>query len=121
MLLSSLPSLFSFFLSLSLILIWIVQGLTALVDTPLCLLAIYGILNKKWWLHPVQLVLCACQIYGTLLFFLEAHFNGWVGVTADPFGFWVFIVLLNGLWIVLPAHMMHTSFTELRVVLERDA
>lgn len=46
------------------VLVFCVQGLTALLDTPLCLLLIYAIINAKPWRHAVQIVLSVAQAYG---------------------------------------------------------
>lgn len=85
---------------------------TEILLGPACFLLAWMIQRRHRLRHPVQLVLCTCQIYGTVLYFAQPLFAGnWAEtITDDPFELLVFVVVLNGLWIGAPLAMIAQSF-----------
>jgi cholestenol delta-isomerase len=93
---------------------------TEVVLGPLCLLLAWLIQRDSPFRHPLQLVLCTAQFYGTVLYFVEPMVAGtWSEVmTQDPFELWVFVILLNGVWMVVPGLMIGQSVRALRRALQ---
>ncbi len=83
---------------------------------PLCLLVAWLIQRGHSLRHPLQLVLCTAQFYGTVLYFTAPVVAGtWSQVmTRDPFELWVFVILLNGIWMIVPGLMIWQSVRALR-------
>lgn len=84
---------------------------TEAVLGPLCLLVAWLIQTGSALRHPLQLLLCTAQFYGTVLYFTHPIVSGtWSSVmTHDPFELWVFVLLLNGIWMVIPGLMIAQS------------
>ena len=76
-----------------------------------CFLLIYLIYKNSSYRHPVQLILCAAQCFGTIMYFTEPLVSGtWSTVmTANTFELIVYVFMLNGLWITIPILMMRQS------------
>lgn len=49
--------------------------ITALIDGPLCLLAAYGYVHRRYWYHPVVLVVTTMQLYG-LTWYVVLYMQG---------------------------------------------
>jgi hypothetical protein len=79
---------------------------------PSCFVLVWLVLEQHAWRHPVQLVLCSIQCFGTLVYFFEPVVAGtWSEVfTSDPLELWTFVLFLNGLWIGVPIVMIYQSF-----------
>ncbi len=86
---------------------------TELLLGPLCFLLVWMIQSGNRLRHRVQLVLCTAQFYGTVLYFVAPMIQGnWSTVmTHDTFELIVFVISLNGLWMVIPGWMIYQSFT----------
>lgn len=84
---------------------------TELLLGPVCFLLVYLIVKSHPLRHPVQLMLCTAQFYGTVLYFFSPLIYGtWSKVmTPDSFELIVFVLILNGLWLAVPAAMMVQS------------
>jgi hypothetical protein len=78
---------------------------------PLCFLLVYLIQKGSPYRHRVQLALCTAQFYGTVLYFFAPMMQGtWSRVmTHDSFELWVFVIALNGLWMIVPGSMIYQS------------
>lgn len=83
---------------------------------PLCLLVAWLIERDHPLRHPLQLVLCTAQFYGTVLYFTHPIVSGtWSAVmTHDAFELWVFVILLNGIWMLIPGLMIWQSLGAMR-------
>jgi cholestenol Delta-isomerase len=81
---------------------------------PMCFLLVWLIQKGSAYRHRLQLVLCTAQFYGTVLYFLMPLVQGsWSRVmTHDPLELWVFVILLNGLWMIVPGGMVYQSFRQ---------
>lgn len=78
---------------------------------PACLLLVALIARRSPYRHPVQLMLCTAQIYGTYVYFFTPIYRGdWsVTMTHELFDLWTYVIFLNGLWIVIPALLIVQS------------
>jgi hypothetical protein len=79
---------------------------------PACFLLVWAIQKGKAWRHKLQLVLCTAQFYGTVLYFVAPMMQGtWSRqMTHDPLELWIFVVALNGLWMIVPGIMIVQSW-----------
>ncbi len=82
-----------------------------LVMGPLCFLLVALIVRESKYRHPVQVMLCTMQIYGTLLYFLMPIVDGTWGtvMTTNLFDLIVYVIILNGIWIVVPSLLLVQS------------
>eukprot|EP01113_Clastostelium_recurvatum_P009374 TRINITY_DN1450_c0_g1_i1.p1 TRINITY_DN1450_c0_g1~~TRINITY_DN1450_c0_g1_i1.p1 ORF type:complete len:235 (-),score=65.83 TRINITY_DN1450_c0_g1_i1:51-692(-) len=95
---------------------------TELVEGVLCFLLIALILNNSKYRHPVQIVCCTAQAFGTVFYFITPIlYNTWDTVmTKDPFELWVYVIILNGLWMVVPGAMIIQSFNAISGAMGRQ-
>jgi cholestenol delta-isomerase len=82
-----------------------------LVLGPLCFLLVYLIHRESRLRHPVQILLCTAQIYGTALYLLAPVIQGsWDRVmTHDTGELFQFVIGTNAMWIVIPGIMLTQS------------
>lgn len=71
------------------------EAITAFITGPLCLLLAWGIVGQKAWRWSVQVVLCACQMYGLAWFMAHPFFSVDKISSDDPFLYWVIFVGFN--------------------------
>mmetsp|Transcript_12821 Transcript_12821/g.17840 ORF Transcript_12821/g.17840 Transcript_12821/m.17840 type:complete len:211 (-) Transcript_12821:144-776(-) len=89
------------------------EAITAILEGPLCVLVAFGAVSKASWRHPVQMVLCALQMYGLVWFTIHPLFTneGYAGhFSADPVLFWVVAVGCNAPWGIVPPILFYQSF-----------
>jgi cholestenol Delta-isomerase len=87
---------------------------TEFILGPLCFFLVYLIHKGSAYRHRVQILLCTAQFYGTVLYFLAPVVQKtWARVmTHDTFELWVFVIILNGLWMIVPALMVGQSLRQ---------
>jgi cholestenol Delta-isomerase len=85
---------------------------TELVEGVFCFVLAYFIQTNSPYRHPFQLLISTAQFYGTILYFLgPVIYNNWNTVmTSDPFDLYVYVVFLNGLWMLVPGLLIIQSF-----------
>ncbi len=66
---------------------------TVFLMGPLCLLCVYGILNRRVaWRHVVQAIICTCELYGGWMTFCPEWVDGNKNLDGSTFTlFWVSI------------------------------
>lgn len=94
------------------------EAVTAFLVGPLCFVATHGILRNKPWRWALSLVVSVCQVYGDLLYYGTCFLEGFVHSRPEPLYFWVYFVLLNALWVVIPACVGAHAWRQL---LKKDA
>nr|CAB3472583.1 unnamed protein product [Digitaria exilis] len=78
-----------------------VEGITAVLEGPASLLAVYAIASRKSYSHILQFAVCLGQLYGCLVYFITAYldgFNFWI----SPFYFWAYFIGANSFWVWIP-------------------
>eukprot|EP01112_Ceratiomyxa_fruticulosa_P012095 TRINITY_DN3334_c0_g1_i1.p1 TRINITY_DN3334_c0_g1~~TRINITY_DN3334_c0_g1_i1.p1 ORF type:complete len:210 (+),score=45.18 TRINITY_DN3334_c0_g1_i1:638-1267(+) len=85
---------------------------TELVEGVLCFLLVLLIQTDSKYRHPTQIVCCTAQAFGTVFYFITPIiYKTWDQVmTSDPFELWVYVIILNGLWFIIPGAMIIQSF-----------
>ncbi|KAF0932061.1 hypothetical protein E2562_007864 [Oryza meyeriana var. granulata] len=78
-----------------------VEGITAVLEGPASLLAVYAIASQKSYSHILQFTVCLGQLYGCLVYFVTAYLDGF-NFWASPFYFWAYFIGANSSWVVIP-------------------
>ncbi|XP_074580085.1 putative 3-beta-hydroxysteroid-Delta(8),Delta(7)-isomerase [Curcuma longa] len=78
-----------------------VEGITAVLEGPASLLAVYAIATRKPYSYILQFTVCLGQLYGCLVYFITAFLEG-DNFAASPVYYWAYYVGANGWWVVIP-------------------
>lgn len=85
----------------------------------LCMFQIYGTFFKTKWRHPLQIVICVCELYGGWMTFAPEWVDGSPNLNgSDPVLFWIYLVFMNGVWVVIPLLLLWDSFARVMDVAE---
>jgi hypothetical protein len=76
----------------------------------LCVFQLYGIVKRSPWRHVVQVIICVAELYGGWVTFAPEWVEGSPNLdTSDPVLLWIYLVFMNGLWVVMPIILMWDS------------
>lgn len=89
-----------------------VEGITSVIEGPLCLLAAYAIGTRKPYNYTLQLAISFGQLYGCLVYFITAFLLG-DNFAASPFYYWAYYILANSFWIVIPSCIVMRSWKKI--------
>ena len=103
-----------------------------LIDGPLCVFWLIAILDgKKWYRWPVQLTVSALHAFGTVVFWSDEFFAGYLnwkvgnGTWISPntngprdIGFWWAFVGTNLVWVVVPCLLMNQALCKMKPLLQ---
>uniref|UniRef100_A0A7N0V811 EXPERA domain-containing protein n=1 Tax=Kalanchoe fedtschenkoi TaxID=63787 RepID=A0A7N0V811_KALFE len=78
-----------------------VEGITAVLEGPFCLLAVYAIATKKSYSYILQFAISLGQLYGTFVYFIAAVLDG-DNFAASTLHYYGYYVLLNSFWLLIP-------------------
>lgn len=91
------------------------EAITALFVGPLCILVAFASVQDWGCRHPLQIILCTCQLYGLTWFTLQPIFSH-EGLahhfSSDPVLFWAIAVGCNAPWAVFPSLLLGQSVIE---------
>jgi len=79
-----------------------VEGITTVVEGPLCVLAVYAIAMKKPYSYILQLAISLGQLYGTAVYFLTSYLEG-DNFATNLFYYYAYYVFANSFWILIPS------------------
>ncbi|KAI4381316.1 hypothetical protein MLD38_007398 [Melastoma candidum] len=79
-----------------------VEGVTAVLEGPASLLAVYAIATGKSYSYLLQFAISLGQLYGTLIYFLTAVLEG-DNFATSPFYYYAYYVIANSFWLVIPS------------------
>ncbi|KAK0040839.1 emopamil-binding protein [Biomphalaria pfeifferi] len=89
--------------------------LTVVLDGLLCLVVIAGIMTKGYYRHFAQVVLCVCELYGGWMTFCPEWLSGNKNLNTSSFLYlWIYLILMNGIWVVVPALLLIQSWYEMK-------
>ncbi|XP_019188496.1 PREDICTED: probable 3-beta-hydroxysteroid-Delta(8),Delta(7)-isomerase [Ipomoea nil] len=78
-----------------------VEGITAVLEGPACLLAVYAIATKKSYRYILQVAISLGQLYGTAVYFITAVLEG-DNFAVSPFYYFWYYVFANSFWVWIP-------------------
>ncbi|KAG6401314.1 hypothetical protein SASPL_138166 [Salvia splendens] len=78
-----------------------VEGITAAIEGPACLLVVYAIAKKKSYSYVLQLSICLGQLYGCLVYFATAILEG-DNFATSMFYYYAYYVFANMWWVFIP-------------------
>lgn len=78
-----------------------VEGITAVLEGPASLLAMYAIAAKKPFSYTLQFAVCLGQLYGCLVYFITAYLEG-DNFSTSPYYYWIYYIGANSSWVVIP-------------------
>ncbi|KAH6765785.1 C-8 [Perilla frutescens var. hirtella] len=78
-----------------------VEGITAAIEGPACLLAVYAIAMKSSYSYVLQLAICLGQLYGCAVYFATAILEGDNFATSE-FYYYAYYVVANMWWVFIP-------------------
>jgi cholestenol delta-isomerase len=92
------------------------ETVTAVAWGPLSFLVGWLVIKDSPFRHPLQIIVSLGQLYGDVLyyatFFFDESVYDAVYCRPESFYFWVYFVMLNGFWIVIPAWLVLQSTIE---------
>ncbi|KAG0567255.1 hypothetical protein M758_7G156400 [Ceratodon purpureus] len=80
----------------------VIEGITAVLAGPGCLLAVYAIATKPVYEHTLQLVVSTAQLYGDIVYFATVILKGVEICLPGPVYYWFYYIFMNGIWVVIP-------------------
>uniref|UniRef100_A0A3Q3CI26 EBP like n=1 Tax=Haplochromis burtoni TaxID=8153 RepID=A0A3Q3CI26_HAPBU len=98
-----------------------IEILTVVLDSLLALLLIHAVLKDKYYRHFLQIALSVCELYGGWMTFCpdwlmgSPHLN-----TSSLLYLWVYLVLFNGVWVLVPVLLLLQSWFSLRSLRYRE-
>lgn len=78
------------------------EGITAVLVGPACLLAVYAIAARKPYSYTLQLAISLCHLYGDTVYFVTAFLEG-DKYSAGQYYYWVYYVGANSFWLLIPS------------------
>lgn len=78
-----------------------VEGITAVLEGPACLLAVYAIATKKSYNYILQVAICLGQLYGTAVYFITSILEG-DNFAVSPFYYFSYYIMANIWWVIIP-------------------
>eukprot|EP01132_Coremiostelium_polycephalum_P004820 gene4820-6008_t len=84
-----------------------------LVQGAFCFLLALLVVVESRYRHALQILLSSLQALGTVFYFITPYIYGrWEEyISSDPFELWVYVVGLNGLWLLVPIILILQSFS----------
>ncbi|CAG8606827.1 5715_t:CDS:2 [Ambispora leptoticha] len=87
---------------------------TFILCGPVSVLVLWAITKDHPIRHPLQFLLCTCELYGGYLTWMPEYLTGNKSLAIDnPLYLWVYMVLFNGLWVLVPTFLLVQSWYEL--------
>lgn len=79
-----------------------VEGLTAVLEGPACLLVVYAIATKKSYRYILQVAISLGQLYGTAVYFVTSVLDG-DNFAATTYYYYAYYVFANAWWVLIPS------------------
>ncbi|KAK9792694.1 hypothetical protein WJX73_002670 [Symbiochloris irregularis] len=85
------------------------EFVTAFMEGPGCFAILYGIAYRRSWRFTLQIMVSLGQLYGDVLYFATCYLEGFVHSRPEFLYFWVYFVIVNSIWIVIPSWIIWVS------------
>ncbi|XP_043720443.1 probable 3-beta-hydroxysteroid-Delta(8),Delta(7)-isomerase [Telopea speciosissima] len=79
-----------------------IEGLTAVLEGPASLLAVFAIATKSSYSYILQFAVSLGQLYGTAAYFITSYLDG-DDFAASPYYYYAYYVFANFWWVVIPS------------------
>lgn len=79
-----------------------VEGITAVLEGPASLLAVYAIAKGRSYSYILQVAISLGQLYGTAVYFITSLLEG-DNFATNEFYYYAYYVLANSFWILVPS------------------
>ncbi|XP_024967296.1 probable 3-beta-hydroxysteroid-Delta(8),Delta(7)-isomerase [Cynara cardunculus var. scolymus] len=86
-----------------------VEGITAVLEGPACLLAAYAIATRKSYSHLLQIAISLGQLYGTVVYFVTSLLDG-DDFAASPLYYYAYYIFANSFWVWIPSLIVIRSW-----------
>ncbi|XP_074586135.1 putative 3-beta-hydroxysteroid-Delta(8),Delta(7)-isomerase [Curcuma longa] len=96
-----------------------VEGITAVLEGPASLIAVYAIATRKPYSYILQFAVCIGQLYGCLVYFITAFLEG-DNFAMSPFYYWVYYIGANGWWVVIPLLIANRSWKKITAAIQAE-
>ncbi|KAG2303368.1 hypothetical protein Bca52824_032019 [Brassica carinata] len=89
-----------------------VEGITAVIEGPASLLAVYAIAKGKSYSYVLQLAVSLGQLYGCLVYFITAFLEG-DNFATNAFYYYSYYIGANGWWVLIPLLISYRSWIKI--------
>ncbi|MQL73607.1 hypothetical protein Taro_005961 [Colocasia esculenta] len=96
-----------------------VEGITAVLEGPASLLAVYAIGAQKPYRYTLQFAVCLGQLYGCLVYFITAYLDG-DNFSTNSYYYWVYFIGANSSWTVIPTLIAIRCWKNISAALSAD-
>ncbi|KAK6925635.1 hypothetical protein RJ641_007354 [Dillenia turbinata] len=78
-----------------------VEGITAVLEGPACILALYAIATRKSYSYILQFAISLGQLYGTAVYFITSYLEG-DNFSMNSLYYYEYYIGANASWVVIP-------------------
>ncbi|RPA97302.1 Emopamil-binding protein [Choiromyces venosus 120613-1] len=96
------------------------EWICALFCGPISFYLVYAITTNHPSRYPLQMMVSLAQLYGDALYYATAAIEVYGSTRPESYYFWVYFVMLNAFWIVIPSYLLYRGFVEVVEVFKRD-
>ncbi|KAH8804883.1 Emopamil binding protein-domain-containing protein [Xylogone sp. PMI_703] len=100
------------------------ESWTVIIWGPLSLLTALLITTDSPYRHPIQALVSTGQFYGDLLYYSTSLYEdfalGRQYYRPEPYYFWVYFVVMNTFWLIIPGYCLYGSITTTAEVFRRS-
>ncbi|KAL8145700.1 putative 3-beta-hydroxysteroid-Delta(8),Delta(7)-isomerase [Apium graveolens] len=89
-----------------------VEGITAVLEGPACLLVTYAIAKRKSYSHVLQVAISLGQLYGTAVYFITSFLEG-DNFAVDSFYYYAYYIFANSFWVWIPTLIVIRSWSKI--------
>nr|GEZ80957.1 probable 3-beta-hydroxysteroid-delta(8),delta(7) -isomerase [Tanacetum cinerariifolium] len=89
-----------------------VEGITAVLEGPACILAAYAIATRKSYSHLLQIAIALGQLYGTAVYFITSYLEG-DNFAASPHYYYFYYIIMNSFWVWIPSLIVIRSWKKI--------
>ncbi|KAL4571731.1 hypothetical protein LXL04_018496 [Taraxacum kok-saghyz] len=89
-----------------------IEGITAVLEGPACILAAYAIATRKSYSHILQISIALGQLYGTAVYFITSYLEG-DNFAASPLYYYSYYIFANSFWVWIPSLIVIRSWKKI--------
>ncbi|XP_023741160.1 probable 3-beta-hydroxysteroid-Delta(8),Delta(7)-isomerase [Lactuca sativa] len=89
-----------------------IEGITAVLEGPACILAAYAIATRKSYSHILQIAIALGQLYGTAVYFVTSYLEG-DNFAASPIYYYSYYIFANSFWVWIPSLIVIRSWKKI--------